>query len=459
MSNFSFPPEFESRMQSSLVAEWSDFQTSHQATAPVSIRLNPKKKIKGDELLPIPWCSNGHYLPRRPVFTLDPLLHAGAYYVQEASSMFLEQAIIQTCDLKSRLKVLDLSAAPGGKSTHILSLISDESLLVSNEVIRNRASILSENIQKWGYPNVLVTNNDPSDFSQLTGFFDVIVVDAPCSGEGLFRKDPDTMKEWSEDNVTRCTARQKRILHDAWPALKENGILIYCTCTYNESENENNLNDFSREHDLEFLELTVDPSWGINTIKKEKVIGYRFFPHKVKGEGFFLSVLRKKSDEKTMFHGRFKNRLAPASPKVIDVLKNWTSNSNHYKFFQHEELIFVLPSEIVQDIEWLLQDLRFIYGGSNVATMKHDKLIPEHALALSLILDFRTFNKVEVDESVAIQYLRKESIILNGQPKGFTLLTYQNTPIGWVNNLQSRANNLYPSEWRIRMAPPARNAP
>jgi len=209
--------------------------TGEQVT---SIRINSSKPVTKlanqsiNQLTKIPWSEFGYYLKQRPSFTFDPLFHAGCYYVQEASSMFLEQALKQTVDLSRPLKVLDLCAAPGGKSTHIQSLISGESLLVSNEVIRSRANILKSNIIKWGCNNVVVTNNDPRDFLQLENYFDVIVVDAPCSGSGLFRRDEDAMKEWSPDNVALCSQRQQRILADVWPALKKNGVLIYYTCSY-----------------------------------------------------------------------------------------------------------------------------------------------------------------------------------------------------------------------------------
>src|SRR5436190_23182745 len=212
-----------------------------------SIRINPFKssaeKLIHDSRLTIheniPWCEHGYYLKERPSFTFDPLFHAGCYYVQEASSMFLEQALKQTVDLSKPLRVLDLCAAPGGKSTHIQSLISPGSLLVSNEVIKSRCNILKDNIIKWGCNNVVVTNNDPKDFARLENYFDVIVVDAPCSGSGLFRRDEEAIGEWSENNVQLCSQRQQRIIADVWPALKKEGILIYSTCSYSKDEDEN----------------------------------------------------------------------------------------------------------------------------------------------------------------------------------------------------------------------------
>ena len=228
MDTVGFPLDFSLRMKSLLGEAWPAFAEAHLRPSPTSIRLNPFKKLvqKSEH---IPWCEGGYYLEKRPAFTFDPLLHAGAYYVQEASSMFLEQALKQAADLSKSLRVLDACAAPGGKSTHLLSLINNSSLLVSNEVIKTRATILAENICKWGTVNAVVTQNDPEDFSKLTGFFDVVLVDAPCSGEGLFRKDPKAMNEWSDENARLCSLRQQRIINHIWPTLKTNGILIYST--------------------------------------------------------------------------------------------------------------------------------------------------------------------------------------------------------------------------------------
>ncbi|MBT1702440.1 methyltransferase RsmF C-terminal domain-like protein [Chryseosolibacter indicus] len=450
MSNLNFPGAFEKRMLYRLGSEWDNFKRAHEQSSPVSIRLHPLKKSSLINSEQVPWAEQGRYLPERPSFTLDPSFHGGAYYVQEASSMFLEQALKQSIDLSAPLNVLDLSAAPGGKSTHLLSLISNESLLVSNEVIRSRAAILAENIQKWGYVNCLVTNSDPKDFNNIEGFFDVIVVDAPCSGEGLFRKDPQAINEWSVENASLCSSRQKRIIHDVWPALKTDGILIYCTCTYNPDENEENLYWLQQEKEIEFIELNTNFSWGIEKVVKDKVSGYQFYPNKVKGEGFFISVIRKKeySESATI---KSKKKLVAPSKRVIESLNAWVSHPEKLLFKQHNELVFALRAEKTDEIEFLLQHLKFVYGGTNIATVKHDKLIPEHSLALSIILNPDTFNSIEVELPVALQYLRKETIDIKDVEKGFASLAYEGTRLGWVNVIQNRINNMYPSEWRIRM--------
>lgn len=445
------PEKFEESIRHQLGNEFPAFLASLREPPPVSIRLHPLKNQKPARDWPVPWTAHGAYLTTRPQFTLDPLLHGGSYYVQEASSMFLEQALKQSIDVSEPLNVLDLCGAPGGKSTHLLSLISRDSLLVSNETIRSRASILSENIQKWGYPNAIVTNNDPSDFQRLRGFFDVMVVDAPCSGEGLFRKDPDAMAEWSPDNVLLCASRQKRILGDAWDALKKNGILIYSTCTYNESEDEENLRWLKANHRVEFIRLSVDPSWGVREIKENDVYAYRFFPHRTKGEGFFISVLRKNEGTAPLLV-KNKTSLATPSKKIREKFQDWITASGPLSFFQFQDLVFYTHEFKAREIEFLLQQLKILYVGTNLARIKHEKLIPEHALALSVELNRKDFPVAEVSEADALKYLRKDVIRLDGSPPGFTLLTYKDLPIGWVNVLSNRVNNMYPSGWRIRMA-------
>lgn len=455
--NSDFPSAFAQRMQKQLHEDWQSFVNAHQVPSPTSIRISPKKLPRITQICTdgsvavekIPWTDFGYYLSERPSFTFDPLFHAGAYYVQEASSMLLEQALTQACDLTQSLRVLDLCAAPGGKSTHLLSLISNSSLLVSNETIRSRATILAENICKWGNINAVVTNNDPEDFQRLNGFFDVIVIDAPCSGEGLFRKDSGAMAEWSEENANLCSSRQQRILSQVWPSLKQNGILIYSTCTYNRKENEQNLVSLVESGQAESVKLKVESSWGIEEVDDRGVIGYQCFPHKVKGEGFFVSVLKKKEDEDEIA-ARSKKMFEYTSRKLTERLSSWFKNSNDIEFISREDLILALPKENVNEIEFLSKNLRVIQKGTAVATVKHDKLIPEHAFALSNEINVENFPSIELTRDQAIGYLRKDNLNLTSDNTGFTLVTFQRTPIGWINQLGNRCNNLYPMNWRIR---------
>jgi 16S rRNA C967 or C1407 C5-methylase (RsmB/RsmF family)/NOL1/NOP2/fmu family ribosome biogenesis protein len=444
-----FPPGFKIRMQQTLGDEWDAFEKAHAEPSPVSIRINPSKHPEVKGAASIPWSTSGFYLDERPVFTLDPLFHAGCYYVQEASSMFLEQAIRQHVLPAKKLRILDLCAAPGGKSTHLLSLIDSDSLLVTNEVIRSRVNVLSENIQKWGHHNVVVTNNDPEDFGVFHGFFDVIIIDAPCSGEGLFRKDPNAMQEWSEENVLLCSNRQQRIIDNVWPALKQNGILIYSTCTYNESEDEKILQYAKNHHPLEFLPLDTH-GWNIEQIENSGTIGYRFYPHRVIGEGFFLSVMKKVEEETPLFIKPSKSAFSFPEKRVRDEVQEWLINAAEY-LIQRNDLVQLLPALHAETIYYLTQKLRVVYAGTFIAAVKHNKLVPEHSFALANQMKREKFNDVVLNEKEALQYLKKETVPIQPEQKGFALATFNGVPLGWMNVLPGRINNLYPSEWRIRM--------
>ncbi len=439
------------------------FKQVHQSGVQVtSVRLNPGKfkiqnskfKIEGT----VPWSSNGCYLTERPSFTSDPLFHAGAYYVQEASSMFLEEAIKQTVDLSQPIKVLDLCAAPGGKSTLIQSIISKDSLLVSNEVIKNRVNILSENITKWGAANVIVTNNDPTDFQRLQNYFDLIVVDAPCSGSGLFRKDPSAIEEWSEHNVQLCSKRQQRILADIMPSLKEGGVLIYSTCSYSKEEDEEILDWTVEELKVQSLKFKVDEAWGIvETIsEKEKAYGYRFYPDKLKGEGFFIAAFRKPQDishkEQAIRHRTRERTLKAKSKKLtaneIEALKPYLKNANDLFFIKQNEEVIAMPIHLENELPIIQSSLYIKKAGVKLGTLIRNELIPAHELSVSNIIH-PSIPGYEVDKETALQYLRKEEMKIQPGIKGWILITHQQLPIGWIKVISNRINNYYPAAWRI----------
>ncbi len=436
------PQPFIDQITPILRNKLDSFFQSLQQDSPTSIRINNKTEIKGDT--PVPWCRTGFYLEKRPLFTADPLFHAGAYYVQEASSMFVEQVVKQY--IGKSVNMLDLCAAPGGKSTHLSSLLPEGSLLVSNEIIRSRAYILAENMIKWGNSNVIVTNNEPKDFEGLYSFFDAMLIDAPCSGEGMFRKDERAIQEWSPENVRKCVDRQRDIVSTAWPALKTGGILIYSTCTYNRYENEENVQWIINELGAELLLLQTDESWGITASDA----GYRFYPHKTKGEGFFISVLRKTADENNTIKLKKEKKNIKISPET-EALKYNLQHPDNWKISTIENIIRALPTEKADEIELLEKRLHIMFSGISLAEQKGKDFIPETALALSKSINIQQFNTVEVDLKTAILFLQKESIEIPATDKGYVLLTYQKVPIGWVKNLGNRCNNLYPNEWRIRM--------
>jgi NOL1/NOP2/sun family putative RNA methylase len=419
-----------------------------------SVRFNPNKKTDDSFLAfntssQVPWSTEGFYLEKRPSFTLDPLFHSGAYYVQEASSMFLEQVLRHTVDLKQPQKVLDCCAAPGGKSTLIQSLISNESLLVCNEVIKSRVAVLSENITKWGALNTIVTNNDPSDFSGISDYFDVIVTDAPCSGSGLFRKDPDAVKEWSPENVDHCSLRQKRILADIIPVLKDNGILIYSTCSYSAKENEDLLDWIMEAYEMETIKVPIQNFTGIIETQSatKQAYGYRFYPDRLKGEGFFIAALRKKFVSETRTE---KDKKRPA----LDILRNpqsisaWTSTQNGLEFFLQNEYVVAFPQNHISDLELLRNKLYIKKAGINLGGLVRGDLIPSHAMALSSLMN-QEFQHVDLDLENARQYLRHQSFSVNTNFKGWALVKYGGIALGLIKILPGRINNYYPREWRI----------
>ncbi|VBB43325.1 Fmu (Sun) domain protein [uncultured Paludibacter sp.] len=439
---------FINRTKNILKEDFNDFLQSLDSVSPTSVRVNDKiELISSDEK--VKWCKDGFYLPERPLFTADPFLHAGAYYVQEASSMFLCQVLEQLVSKEST--VLDLSAAPGGKSTLISQYINEKGLLISNEIVRSRAYILAENLIKWGNDAVIVTNNEPKDFQQIPGFFDVVVVDAPCSGEGMFRKDPDSINEWSEQNVMMCAARQKDILKDVWEALKTNGILIYSTCTYNTDENEENVAWIEQELGAEFIPLNIDNFPEITATEK----GYRFFPHKTKGEGFFIAALKKKSEVGSRKSEIKKQNKIPQknikTSKEVENLRNYLLIPEKWKIYQENNIISAFDKEKSEKLDIIKNRLKVLHFGITLAEQKGKDFIPHISLALSKKLNKICFPTVEVEYKIAISFLKKETIFLENAAKGFILLTYKNLPMGWVKNVGNRCNNLYPNEWRIRM--------
>lgn len=449
------PQAFSQRMQQQLGTEYAAFEEALHTQAPVSIRLNPLKWKETPALEPVAWASNAYYLPERPVFTLDPLLHAGAYYVQEASSMVLEQAIRQHLPEQEEVIALDLCGAPGGKSTHLSSILAAGSLLVSNEVIKSRSNILAENTQKWGSGHAVVTQNDPRDFDRLPNFFDLLVVDAPCSGEGLFRRDPEAAGEWSEANVKLCSERQRRILADVWGSLKPGGLLIYSTCTYSPQENEENLAWLADTHQAESLALQLDPSWQVNESTLEGLNGYRFYPHKTRGEGFFMAVVRKREDASFIpgrGKGKKKKSLLNRAPKAMaQAVENWLLEPEMWAIFQHHEQLSALPAHWLPELEDLYLQLRVVYAGTPLADIKKQQLNPLPSLALSAYLNTDAHASAQLDLELAQRYLKKEDIVPEGAPDGWVLIQYRNTSLGWIKRIKQRANNYWPKEWRIRM--------
>jgi 16S rRNA C967 or C1407 C5-methylase (RsmB/RsmF family)/NOL1/NOP2/fmu family ribosome biogenesis protein len=455
MSNVIFPENFISSLSDAPGFSAESFlKTQQSVPSPTSIRINPFK-YQGKNTGPqVPWCADGFYLDERPSFTFDPLFHAGCYYVQEASSMFIAHIMQYIRGEKSEaVKVLDLCAAPGGKSTLLSSVIDRDDLLVANEIIKTRVPVLTDNLTKWGPSNTIVTNNDPKDFTRLNGFFDVVLVDAPCSGSGMFRKDPGAMDEWSLANVNLCYQRQERILADIYPAIAADGYLIYSTCSYSVAENEAILDWLCSEFELESVRIPINNDWGIVESQSDlhKAYGYRFYPDKVEGEGLFAACLRKTGDNSSGGASNYKNKNTQKPDyRSIDMLKPYIKDAEDYYYFKVNDDWLAIDRTHKDSMGILQQHLYLKKSGVRLGSIAGRDVIPDHELALSLLINRDAVLNTELTRDQAIAYLRRDNIPdLNPTQKGWSLMTFENHPLGWAKLLPNRINNYYPKEMRI----------
>ncbi|MDP4596043.1 MAG: hypothetical protein NWS92_03620 [Crocinitomicaceae bacterium] len=436
----SLPQDFIKRIQQDPFVPAGLLQALEE-TAPTSVRLHPQRKSNFQTSDPVAWSSSGIYLKERPAFTYDPLFHAGAYYPQEAGSMYLEKVLEQLA-LPENPVILDLSAAPGGKSTLIASFLNQKGILIANEINRSRAYILSENLTKWGYANTFVCNHKPSELSALQGQVDVLVVDAPCSGEGMFRKDHQARAEWHLGNAATCASRQTEIIDEVWPLLKEGGYLIYSTCTFNPEENENQLIHLLEEESAQKIKL---PHFeGLQADRHE--IGYYFFPNQVKSEGFYIAALQKTSRAHTK-HKPLKNSELGAAPKELLAMLNTTHD---LQFWQEADQVYV-TTPFARSIYGLIKDLKFLKKGIHVATAHKKSWTPGYELTYSL-LPIWNFPIKAVEAPEALRILHGESQQWEA-PAGFYLVTFEGQAIAMIKQIGQRFNNLHPTEWRIRHLP------
>jgi 16S rRNA C967 or C1407 C5-methylase (RsmB/RsmF family)/NOL1/NOP2/fmu family ribosome biogenesis protein len=439
--------------------------------SPVSIRFNPFKTTneerqsmtfpghEGERIKQtdkVSWCNEGHYLESRPVFTLDPLLHAGAYYVQEASSMFIDHVIREY--VTEPVKMLDLCAAPGGKTTAVRAALPEGSLLFCNEPVKLRANILSENMQKFGHPEVIVTNNYPKDYARSGLRFDVILADVPCSGEGMFRKDEDAVRLWSPQNVEKCRDLQREIIETIWPCLNAGGILIYSTCTYNAKEDEENIAWIAENLDAEVLKVPVDDHWDITGPLVGNNPVCRFLPGYTMGEGLFMAVLRKRGEQEEAKENKVREARQRKKEKgkqdhqqPTTAYQQWLKEPVNFHWVA--DRLVAMPQQWDAYYLQATKYLHILHAGITIGTAKGKDLVPDESLALSTALSTEAFPRWEADYHEALQYLHREAVALPAEmPKGYVLVTYQGHPLGFVKNLGSRANNLYPKEWKIKIA-------
>ena len=439
-------PEFISQMDALIGPEACGKLAGAICSTPAetSIRFNPDKSGFSTDYLPlesrVPWSENGWYLRERPHFTMDPLLHAGCYYVQEASSMFVEHALKQILD--GPVTMLDLCAAPGGKSTLAASILPEGSILVANEIQRSRAQILAENLVKWGNDNVIVTCNTPAQIGASGLQFDIMLTDVPCSGEGMFRKDNVAIQDWSPETVEMCASRQRDILRDVWAALKPGGHLIYSTCTFNSREDEENVEWICSELGASPVDISHPEGLGIiSAYKGHDIPCFHFLPGNTRGEGFFIAVLKKDDG----YCGPIK------TAAVKDEKEHHSIVCPDYDCIIEKkgDSLIAMPSLMANQMKAISQRLYPLVCGIEIATFKGHDLAPAHALALSGKAS-GCFPRVELTLEKALDYLHGEVLRFEDQPKGHLIVTYRNYPLGFVKNLGNRANNLYPSQWRIR---------
>lgn len=446
-----FPKQFIIQIEQMFPGEAAALLQALDSDPSVAIRLNRAKcgSAPPRGMLRVPWCSRGYYLTERPQFTFDPAFHAGRYYVQDASSMIISHIISGL--VATPVRYLDLCAAPGGKSTAAIDALPHGSLMVCNEIMPARARILKENIIKWGNPRSIVTCSDSATVAHLYEYFDVIAADVPCSGEGMFRKDAEAVAQWSPSLVSQCAARQREIVDNAWQALRPGGLFIYSTCTFNRCEDEDMVRYIINAHGADTVNLDIPDEWQVHPALDDHMHAYRFLPHLTRGEGLFVCVLRKPlapgaAESRKL---RVPKRAKTKPQQVPSLARTWIDCPDSFSFSTDGESVTAFPVDLADDLELLSGALRVIAHGCRIADMKGKDLIPTQDLALCSALCSDSFASCELDYNAAIAYLRGEAIVIDA-PRGMVLLTYGNLPIGFAKNLGSRANNLYPKEWRVK---------
>ncbi|MFR9649489.1 MAG: rRNA cytosine-C5-methylase [Rikenellaceae bacterium] len=418
----------------------------------VSVRYNPFKVNDIPSENPIGWSRWGRYLDSRPSFTLDSDFHAGAYYVQEASSQFVGH--ILSSEPTQGYKILDMCAAPGGKSTLYSTLVGADGLVLSNDIDKGRVSVLADNVRKWGVGNVLVSCNKPSQIAKAKSWFDVVAVDAPCSGEGMFRRGDMARGEWSENAVKLCAERQKEILESAWSALRAGGVLIYSTCTFNRDENEEVLEWFNSRFEDEtapYDSVNIDDSWGVTCGRVGDFQTFRFYPHLTKGEGLFVGVARKASEQRVKRATLKSERkvMTQADKASVKECERWVLNGEDVRFSIIADKIYLHSAALWEDIRSLSESLNIIYSGVAMGQIFKGKLKPDHALALYHNLNRDNISCVEVGDEDILIYLRKMSLDATLFSEGLNLVTSRGKALGFAKRIGARVNNMYPNSLRI----------
>ncbi len=437
------PSDFIQRIESQFPNESSVFLNAISKEVVHSLHLNPKHSLPLEFLgESVPWWENGYYLKHRPSFIADPLFHAGGYYPQESSSMFVGAIVKELVSNRTNIRCLDMCAAPGGKSILLSEIIGENGFLVANEVNKLRNSVLRENLAKWGRDNWMVTSNSASDYSGVKNFFDVVLIDAPCSGEGMFRKDDNAIREWSFQNVLQCSERQKDILRDVKDCVADGGYLVYSTCTYAPEENEGAI-DWLLENGFEEMTLDIPSFEGIRLEVYNGVSTFRFYPHLTKGEGLFVCVLRKTSSAGSRGKGKGKKKIKAVRLEEVPNVNSVRSEL----VIQEEGQFFEVPCKI-DEFEYLSESLYFSMPGTELGEWKKSDFIPGHGGLLAG--KFSSYVSLELDADDALRFLKREDIKAMTPTQGWVSIFYKGLPLGWIKCIGQRKNNYYPKDWRIR---------
>lgn len=447
------PIEFQQELKSYYGEKAQTIIDGYGLPPETSVRLN---KRKGDCLFDgqsqIPWCDEGRFLLERPIFASDPLWHAGAYYVQEAASMVLNYALRKTTMVDKPIRVLDLCASPGGKTTLLADVVHPESLIVANEVISTRVATLKENLTKWGYQNFIITSKDPSDFAPLSGHFDLVLVDAPCSGEGLFRKMPEATKEWGLGQVEMCAARQKRILREITSLIAPKGLLIYSTCTLNRQENIANVAELVENGDFESIKIEIPKEWGAMELQEANAVGYQCAPGLFRGEGFFFSVMQKVATSEILKAKTVKIDWAKRE-KLTGTLWDFVHENSKGGFFWRKENLHYFDTPFIDLAERLFTLFKPFLAGTELGTFKGKDFIPSHQLCMAKELLTDLVWRENLPKEIALEFLRKNDLRdfdIMGNGAKWLLAAYEDMPLGWLKRAGNRFNNYYPTEFRLR---------
>ena len=445
------PERFMETMRETLGEDAEKLFAALDTEPAVSIRLNPSKPAECFDGEAVGWCKWGKYLAERPQFTLDPLLHGGVYYVQEASSQFVAH-LLKNYDMEGK-RVLDMCAAPGGKTTVYSTLVGREGLVVANDISHSRAMALADNVQRWGMGNVVVTCNEPAHIGAFTHWFDVVAVDAPCSGEGMFRKMDEARSEWTPSSPDVCAERQREILAEAWRVLCPGGALIYSTCTFNPTEDEGIVEWLMSEYgeEIEAAErIATEDSWGVVRSEIGAFQCFHYYPHKARGEGFFAAVARKSEGPVRRSMPKARRKLfAPCAKADVKELSRWVDDASKHAFMMVGEDIYAYNSAVAESVVTLSENLSVVYSGVLMGRIFKQKLKPEHPLALYIGLNRDVVPMVDVSLEDALDYLRRNDIAASQFEEGINVVGYKGTPIGFVKRIGARCNNMYPKDLRI----------